>query len=126
MANPQVKVKAERLRKRREVYSALSSRSPKDRLQDRSKHFLQQEGALGVFLTRGGLLIALFPDHTRLIECARTLAMFRHRARRRLEAQELPPSWRAQIHFYRDGHPMGDPPQVETVNGGDGENRRRS
>ncbi len=126
MRNPQLKRRAEELRKRRERYSYFAAKSPKYRLTARSKYFLEQEGALGVFRTRNGLLIAIFPDHTRLIECARTLAMFRHRARRRLEALDLPPSWRAQIHLYGDGHPMGDPPQVETVNGGDGKNRPRS
>ena len=126
MANPQVKRRAEDLRKRRDRAAFLSSKSSKYRLTSRSKYFLEQEGALGVFRTRNGLLIAIFPDHTRLIECSRAFAMFAHRARRRLEALDLPPSWRAQIHFYGDGHPMGDPPQVETVNGGDGKRRRRS
>ncbi len=126
MANPEVKRKAERLRIRRERYSYFANKSPKYRLTARSRGFLREEGALGVYLTRGGMLIAIFPDHSRLIECTRAAAMFKHRARKRLAAVTLPPSWRAQIHFYGDGHPMGDPPQVETVNGGDGKRRRRS
>ncbi len=98
----------------------------KYRLHLRSKAFLRDEGALGVYITRGGMLIAIFPDHSRLIECSRTRSMFRTRARRRLEALDLPPSWRAQIHFYGDGHPLDVPPEVETVNGGNGKRRRRT
>ncbi len=84
------------------------------RLERKSKAYLQrEERARRVFHVKGGFLIALFANHSRIVECARPANQ--GRARRRLQSFPLPRGWRADLHTWPIGHPPGHAPKIEII-----------